>query len=375
MKPEMRKNNFKFVGFTLLFFVLIAALGSCKLGRFVVYNFADHKDYKKFPSRSIEKSPETFYFFEPDSLKPPKSVTMAGDSLSWREFLHHEKTLAFLIIKNDTLLAEDYFYDYDKASIIPSFSVAKSVISLLVGCAIEEGLIGGVDEPVTKYLPELADAGFDEVTIEHLLRMTSGLDFNESYVNPFGDAATYYYGRNLNKSVSKAKLEVTPGERFQYVSGNTQILTNILDQVLGEKTVSAYLEEKVWLPLGMEFDAGWSLDKKGGLEKGFCCLNARARDFAKIGRLYLNGGNWNGTQIVSRDWVERSTRIDTTEGSVWYYQYQWWQASDRGDFYAEGILGQFVYVNPQKNFIAVRLGKKYGDVNWARLMVKLAEEY
>jgi CubicO group peptidase (beta-lactamase class C family) len=253
--------------------------------------------------------------------------------------------------------------------------MAKSVVSILIGCAIEDGFIKSVDEPVTAYIPELKDEGFDKVTIENLLQMTSGLDFNESYVNPFGDAATYYYGRNLPKAIKKAKLEVPPGERFNYVSGDTQILTYALDKALGDKSVSAYLEEKIWKPLGMEYGASWSLDRKDGLEKGFCCLNARARDFAKIGRLYLHKGNWNGKQIVPEDWVEKSTRRDSSNGSAAYYQYQWWIPSEEGDFYAQGILGQFVYINPSKNIIAVRLGKKYGDVNWPGLMALLAREY
>ena len=355
--------------------LLILFLSSCKVGRFVIYNFADIKDHKKFPAREIEKPEESFTFAKLDTLKPPRQITIKGDSLEWREFLKDQKTVAFLIIRNDTIIAEDYLYDYDEASIVPSFSMAKSFVSALIGCAIEDGYIKSVDEPVTKYIPELKDEGFDEVTIEHLLQMTSGLDFNESYVNPFGDAATYYYGRNLPKAIKRSKLEVPPGERFQYVSGDTQFLTYILDQALGEKSVSTYLEEKIWKPLGMEYDASWSLDRKNGLEKGFCCLNARARDYAKFGRLYLNKGNWNGKQIVPEEWVAQSTRVDTSNGSAKYYQYQWWLPSEKGDFNAEGILGQYIYVNPAKNFIAVRLGKKYGDLNWANFMALLAEKY
>jgi CubicO group peptidase (beta-lactamase class C family) len=126
----------------------------------------------------------------------------------------------------------------------------------------------------------------------------------------------------------------------------------------------------------MEYDASWSLDRKeNGLEKTFCCLNARARDFAKIGRLYLNKGNWNGQQIVSESWVNQSTKVDTTNGSAWYYQYQWWLPTKNGDFIAEGILGQFVYVNPDPNMIIVRLGKDTGNTDWSNFFVKLAAAY
>ena len=218
--------------------------------------------------------------------------------------------------------------------------------------------------------------GFDKVTILHLLQMTSGLKFNEGYFNPFGEVATFYYGTNLRRAISKLKLKEEPGTHFDYVSGNPEILGLILERALKDKTISEYFQEKLWAPLGMEYDASWSIDrKKNGLEKTFCCVNARARDFAKIGRLYLNKGSYNGKQIVSENWVNESTKVDSREGSAWYYQYQWWLPTTSGDFMAEGILGQFVYVNPSKNLIIVRLGKKYGDVSWSKVFVGLAELY
>jgi CubicO group peptidase (beta-lactamase class C family) len=126
----------------------------------------------------------------------------------------------------------------------------------------------------------------------------------------------------------------------------------------------------------MEYDASWSIDsKKHGMEKTYCCLNACARDFAKIGRLYMNKGNWNGTQIVSEEWVEKSLAIDTADGSPEYYQYMWWLPSNRGDFMAAGKRGQYVYVNPSKNIIIVRLGKKTGDMEWQDLFMRLASDY
>jgi CubicO group peptidase (beta-lactamase class C family) len=126
----------------------------------------------------------------------------------------------------------------------------------------------------------------------------------------------------------------------------------------------------------MEYDASWSLDKKdNGLEKTFCCINARARDFSKIGRLYLNKGNWNGKQIVSESWVTESTTADTTKGDPKFYKFQWWLRNDKGDFAAQGILGQYVYVSPRNNLIIVRLGKNYGSVNWVNMLGSMAEMY
>lgn len=355
--------------------VLSVILSSCKLGRFVFYNFADIKDYKKFPSRPLVSNETKFQFHRTDNGKHPKSlIVSATDTIPFDQVLADHKTVAFLIIKNDTIQYEKYFRGYDQESIIPSFSMAKSVTSILIGCAIEDGLIPSVEEPITNYIPELKKNGFEQVTIKHLLQMTSALKFNEGYFNPFGEAASFYYGRNLKREISKLKLKGKPGEKFEYNSGNTQLLGLVLERALKTKTVTQYFQEKLWTPLEMEYDGSWSIDKKkNGMEKTFCCINARARDFAKIGRLYLNKGNWNGKQIVSEKWVEESTKIDTTAGSADFYQYQWWLPSPHGDFMAEGILGQYIYVNPSKNVIIVRMGKNYGKLGWSDLFRLIAE--
>lgn len=360
------------IKFGLLWILGATLLASCQLGRFVFYNFADIKDHKKFQSRPLTADNSPFSFQTTNAGKFPKEL----NDIPFDKYLEDNKTVAFLIIKNDTIQYEKYFKGYEQESIVPSFSMAKSVTSILIGCAIDEGLIKSVDEPITNYIPELTENGFDKVTIKHLLQMTSGIKFNESYFNPFGDAASFYYGRNLRKKMGKMKLKSEPGKSFDYVSGNTQLLGLVLERALKGKTITAYLQEKLWTPLEMEYDASWSIDrKKNGLEKTFCCLNARARDFAKIGRLYKNKGNWNGKQIVSQKWVEESTKLDTTEGSASFYQYQWWLPTPNEDFMAEGILGQFVYVNPAKDLIIVRLGKTEGKANWWSVFTSLAKAY
>jgi CubicO group peptidase (beta-lactamase class C family) len=356
--------------------VIIASIVfiSCKLGRFVVYNFADIKDYKKFPSRPLTSNETKFKFHATSKGKYPDTLKLGTKSVAFDKVLEDNKTVAFLIIKNDTIQYEKYFKGYHQESIIPSFSMAKSVTSILIGCAIDDGLIKSIEEPIINYIPELKKNGFEKVTIKHLLQMTSALKFSGSYINPFGQAASFYYGRNLKREISKLKLKGTPGEKTEYVSGNTQLLGFVLERALKGKTVTHYFQEKLWTPLEMEYDASWSIDKKKeGTEKYFCCINARARDFAKIGRLYLNKGNWNGKQIVSKKWVEESTKVDSTEGSIDEYQYQWWLPSNDGDFMAEGILGQFIYVNPSKNIIIVRMGKNYGRINWSDLFILLAK--
>ncbi len=369
---EKNTNMRQQIRLGLLMVITTILLTSCQLGRFVFYNFADIKDHKKFQSRPLTAATSPFNFQITNKGKFPKEL----NNIPFDKYLEDNKTVAFLIIKNDTIQYEKYFKGYDKESIVPSFSMAKSVTSILIGCAIDEGLIKSVDEPITSYIPELKKNGLDKVTIKHLLQMTSGIKFNESYVNPFGDAASFYYGLNLRKEIGKMKLKTEPGKKFEYVSGNTQLLGLVLERSLKDKTITSYLQEKIWTPLEMEYDASWSIDrKKNGLEKTFCCLNARARDFAKIGRLYKNKGDWNGKQIVSQKWVEESTKLDTSEGSANFYQYQWWLPTPNEDFMAEGILGQFVYVNPKKDLIIVRLGKNEGKADWWTIFTSLAKAY
>jgi len=354
---------------------LISFLNTGQFARYIVYNNADIDDHKIFPSRELRKGMNTFSFFPPIKEKAPQS---SGDGESFDDFLRESNTVAFLVIKNDTLLLERYFDGYEESSVIPSFSMAKAVTSILVGIAIDDGLIKSVDEPIVNYIPELKAQKMDKVTIKHLLQMTSGISFNESYSNPFGDAATVYYGNDLRSFSLSMELENEPGKEFNYISGNTQLLGFVLERALKGKTLTRYLEEKLWIPLGMEYDASWSLDRNGeeGMEKTFCCINARARDFAKIGRLYLNKGVWGDSlQIVSSSWVEESTKIDTTEGSEEDYQYQWWITSKKGDYVAEGILGQFIYVSPSENMVIVRMGRNEGGEYWPGLFNALKGVY
>ncbi|MFD1768928.1 serine hydrolase domain-containing protein [Sphingobacterium suaedae] len=358
------------------FALSLVLLQSCKLGRFVYYNYANITDYRIFPSRQILAPERAFIFPTATRQKIPAKINLGHQEHDLERFLKDHHTVAFLVIQHDSIQYENYWDGYSEESIVASFSMAKSITSILIGIALDEGLIKSVDEPITNYIPELRPNGFENVRIRHLLQMTSGLDFNEGYANPFGHVATFYYGTNLRKAISKLQLKDAPGESFRYTSGQTQLLGLVLERALKNRTISAYLQEKVWQPLGMEFNASWSLDRtENGLEKTFCCINARARDFAKLGRLYLKNGNWNGKQIVSEKWVTESTKQDSSDGSAWFYQYQWWLPTKNGDFLADGLLGQYIYVHPEKHLIIVRLGKKTGEVNWEQLFPQIAALY
>ena len=360
--------------------LLVLLLSGCTAGRFVKWNFADRRDYKKFPTRPLPASPEPFRYAVTEIEVGPKTAKEKGKDVPFDTWLADHKTVAFLIIRHDTILYERYFKHYDEAQVHPSFSMAKSVVSMLIGTAIADGLIRDVQQPITDFIPELKANGFDAVTIEHVLQMTSGIDFKESYVNPFGTVAKFYYGRQLTKYTLDLKLKRPPGTQWEYVSGDTQLLGLLLERALrargDTRSLTQYLSDRIWTPLGMEHASSWSIDQKDdGIEKAFCCINAPARDFAKLGSLYLKKGQWRGQQLVPQDWVETSTKAVTTNGGVNFYRYQWWLPSSEGDFNAEGILGQFIYVDPARDLVIVRLGSAYGDLDWPNVFRTLGPLY
>ena len=348
--------------------LLLVTLSSCHVARFFYYNFADMHDYKKFPNQKIDKPATPFMFKEAIKQLDP-DIPQGFNKKNYRTFdqlLSKEKTLSFLIIRNDSVLYQNYFHRYDSASILPSFSVAKSFVSALVGIAISENYIKSVHQPITDFIPELKNnPGFEKITLEHLLNMRSGIKFNEGYSSPFADMAKYYYGLNLKKYILKLKVQSPPDLKYEYQSVNTLLLGIALERATG-KTLSAYLEEKIWKPLGMEFPASWSVDsRKNQTVKAFCCINARALDFARFGRLYLNKGNWNGVQVVPAAWVQHSTTIvnNSIDSRGYPYTYHW-RVTKKGCFFAYGILGQYIFVDPQKHIIIVRTGTGNADVDW-----------
>ena len=334
--------------------------------RIIRYNISGIDDYKIFPSRPLQASLTPFNFNESsDQSWVPQMFDEDNQAVPLDDLLSINDTVAFLFIKDDTIFYERYFQGYSESSPSLSFSMAKSFLSILIGCAIDDGYIQSVEQVVTDFVPELAANGFDIVTIEHLLQMTSGMAYIEND-NPFGIHPRFYYTADLESEILKLGMREQPEQEFIYKSGENALLGLILSRALGTKTITDYMQERIWGPLGMEYDGAWSIDHPGdGLEKTWCCVSATARDFAKIGRLYLQMGNWNGEQIVSPSWVEQSTRIDTSEGSDWTYQYQWWLVSEDSSAYmAIGHLGQYLYIDPEEQVIIVRLGTSTGTFVW-----------
>ena len=365
----------KFIPIITLIFLCIA-LSSCHLGRFFYFNFANIDDYKKFPQVPVNKGEAVFHFQSAVNNPLPQLIRSfaSKQSKSFEDFLQESNTVAFLIVRNDTMVYEYYDDKYDTTSLLTSFSVNKSVVSALVGIAIDEGVIKNEEEPIIKYIPEL-DSRLSGITIRHLLNMRSGIDYKESYKNPFVDMPKYYYGTHLLKYITKLEPKQEPDKEFEYISVNTLLLSLAVERSTG-MPLNEFLEKKLWIPMEMEFDATYNLDsRRNHTIKGFCCLNARARDYAKFGRLYLNKGNWNGMQLISPRWIEKTLVNNDNEGARKDYTYSYqWRRHPSGAFWAQGILGQFIYCNPAKNLIIVRMGKNYGNINWVKLFNNIDTE-
>jgi CubicO group peptidase (beta-lactamase class C family) len=368
--------------------VLLCSLSSCYVFRAYKVRKFRLDDHERLPSVVIHKAGDSSPFTDAASLPQYNDLKLFLDTS-----LKDSRTAAFLVVRNDSIIYEQYFNGFKRESLLPSFSVAKSFVSTMMGIAADEGKIKSMHEPITNYLPELLqrDQAFAKITIQHLMDMRSGIRFREGYYNLKDDAIKLGFRKNILKHALKISIEEEPGKQFEYRSINTQLLALIVERATGQK-VSAYLEEKIWQPLGAEYDATWNVDsKKREQEIAFAGLNATARDFAKLGQLYLQGGNWHGKQIVNNYIITNVANKDTME-MYSGYKNQWWSrytyryyddsleaasykqetaytSSIRnvrgryrvgyrsGAFSAQGIFNQVVYVNPINKVVIVRLGQ------------------
>ncbi|MEN0045422.1 MAG: serine hydrolase [Bacteroidota bacterium] len=406
----------------ITFIIIASSLTSCRIVKYAQFYLSENHQKPKFDEQIIHHDAENVFKFEEGAnyydslianleiLVPEYKQKKYPSKLSLTQYLDEAtKTTAFVVIRRDSILYERYFEGFDEFSQLPSFSVAKSFTSALVGIAVEEGFIEDINDPVTKYIEEVRGLAseWEQLTVEHLLNMRSGIDFNEdTYANPYATIADLYMKKNVVKVIQKMEFKHPPGTQDYYSSMDTQILGLVVQRATG-KSLATYMEEKIWKPIGMESDARWFVDSdKYGVAKAFCCLHPIARDYAKFGRLYLKEGNWNGRQIVSESWVKRSVEPDFSNDC---YQYQWYsggkgynyekdengewqvkmyadsltaiQAIERPDyqmvfpsiqkkgkwyirncgssFYAVGIFGQEILVFPEEEMIFVRLGERW----------------
>ena len=351
------------------------------IARALVWGDADVGDQFRFPSRPIPAGEDASPLSAGVEIDPRLPPAVLGGGAAFDDFLRANATRAFLVVHEDRVVYERYFGGSDRHMLHTSFSVAKSFVSTLVGIAIDEGLIGSVEDPVTDYLPELAerDPRFERITLRDLLAMSSGLRYWDTDLPwPWADDTFTYYGTDLRDiALERTEVEAPPGEEWLYNNYNPLLLGLVLERATG-MSVSEYMATTLWRPLGAERNATWNLDSEHSrFEKMESGLNATAADYARFGLLILHGGEWNGTRILSEDWVREATARDTTTHPADHYQHYWWIDAERpGRFYALGNLGQYVYVAPDTDTVIVRTGSDWGTDNesWLTILRDVADQ-
>lgn len=371
------KTNFRIC--TLLVLIVFSfSVTGCFLARGVFLGYPDSKDISRFRSNKIEAGDECFEFKIDESgvggrLKVNDRTSGSPYFVTLNELSNSRPVRSFLVIRDDTLLYSFYGKKITDESYHPSYSIAKSYTSALIGIAIKEGHINSVHDRVVDHIPELKMLeGSDKLEVEHLLNMTSGFKLKLS------TDAVIYYGNDILKALKQIEFSHTPGTYQEYININVQLLGLILHRSTGVKP-SEYLSQKIWQPINACSDAIWTSDKKGE-DKTFCCMGATALDYAKFGRLYLKKGNWNGTQVVPEQWVETSLSRDTTNGSSHGYNYLWHIGlKPYGDFMADGMYKQNIYVHPEKNIIIVVMCERDNKVSaervrWRNVFRQIADQ-
>lgn len=386
-----------FVLFLAAVTVTAAVYSPTYVYRYLTLMDADVGDHARFPARAVAAS-EPHRFVDVGDAGAEASVVAALEGTSavggdLDRFLADTKTQALIVIRDGEVLFERYVGEFERESIATSFSTAKSFLSALVGIAIDEGAIGGIDDPITEYLPELLerDARFGDITIRHLLNMSSGIHYVETGLPNGDDALTYYFDDLEELALERTTIDGPPGEAWLYNNYHPLLLGVILERTTG-MPVADYLEAKIWQPMGAEFDGSWSLDSEDGLEKLESGINGRPIDFAKLGQLYLDGGvGPDGSAVVPADWVELSrqptegvdrssyypTTFDRDFGSVSHHMF-WWHVEmpdGRSAFSAVGNHGQFIFVSPAERIVIVRNGETYGIglMGWLELFAEASE--
>ena len=338
-----------------------------------IENFGDTylKMDQYFDTKKIYNSDDIFLFPNRKPIKLPNEFVYDDKILNTIKYLDSSYTQGFLVLHNDSISHESYYLGQKKDTRHISWSVAKSFVSALMGITIEEGYIKSIEDNVEEYLPELSSSGYNGVKIRELLQMSSGIKFDETYSDSLSDINRYWRGFVLGDSQDKfaatLKNDITPGTFNHYVSINTHILGMIIVRTTG-KSLTEYLEEKIWKKIGMEHNGYWLVDGYG-MEMALGGLNATVRDYAKMGKLFLDSGRWKGKQIVPEEWVLESTSINAEHLEAKSnnsahpnigYSYQWWipgtskKYGDEEEFMAIGIYNQFIYVNRTTNTVIVK---------------------
>ena len=329
------------------------------LRNFAIWGKHSIHDYKTHPTRLVASGGAPQYW----PLDSNFNKVVIADS--FLQIMDSNDTHAFLVFQDGKLLYEKYWDGYTPKTLSGSFSAAKSMISLLIGIALDEGKIKSLEEPVGNYVPHFKEAGLEKVRIKDLLTMSSGTNYKESDKSYFSMNAYGYYGDDEEYMVNKMAFKEPAGVHWEYRSGDTQVLGLIVEKVFGQN-ISTLVSERFLKPMGAEEDALWLLDGDKKHEKAFCCFNGVARDYARFGELVLHNGNWKGKQIVSEKYVKEATMPasflkdpNENENPVDFYGYQYWMVNEQGHdiVFQNGLFGQYVYVIRDKNAVVVRLGE------------------
>lgn len=323
------------------------------------------KNFRKIlPTRVVSKGSNVYPLtYNPINLSELK-YTFEDQKFSIEDFIDTFKVAGLIVVRDGVVLYEDYNYGNNESTRWVSFSVTKSITSMLLGAAIEDGFIASVEEKVTTYLPQLKNSKYQNVSIKEVLQMSSGIDWNEDYTDPNSDVniAGAMNSLTLYNHLNKLDKAASPGTKFNYNTGETNLIGGIVRAAIGNN-LSSYLEQKIWKPFGMEYDAYWAIDSDFEQELGGCCLNATLRDYARIGIFAMNNGELrDGTKSLPVGWMKDST---TPSKHFPYYGYQWWLDGPGYESYAaDGVFGQYIWIDPStRTVIAMHGARDTADVN------------
>lgn len=332
--------------------LILFSLNSCYVAKAIKHRKYKLKDLNHFEYVTFASKNKPFEF--------AKGAIMLQDKQELDSMLTGSNTYSFMVIRNDSILYSFQNLGINDTSMLPSFSVAKSFVSTLIQIAFQEGRIKSLQEPITNYIPELAlqDIRFQNITIQHVLDMRSGIKSNENYANPFSDVLKLGFGKNVRKKMLRTKIASTPGKQFEYKSANTQLLAMILEKAVGEK-IYDYFYKKLYTPLGMKYSGTWMIDdKKNKDAKAFCCMNLAIEDYAKFGKMYLNKGSFNGLQILDSHLIIKNLNTDTFTKYAGYKN-QWWANSITAYYKDSSEMNRDIIKNNWKVKYILLPNKKY----------------
>jgi len=351
----MKKKTILILLFVAVSLLLIIFLSPAHYKKAIIHGHANIDDFKIFENRIVPNAISIPW--QHDSLYNVQTIDPAQLSV-----FDTFGTTAFVVIRDKKILHEEYWDGASDSTRSNSFSVAKSIVSILIGTLLDEGKIKSLDQPITDYLPDFKNTNGFTLRIRDLLTMSSGIDWDEGYSSLFSPTTKAYYGSQLEGQMLSLSVKSEPGKVFNYQSCDTQLLSLVIEKITG-KTLSEFASEKLWKPLGAEHPALWSIDQAQGIEKAYCCFNSTATDFARIGQLVLDSGQFNNRQIVSKAYLAQATTpakwLKAEDGDTLdYYGYQFWMLTykEQKVVYARGILGQYIFIIPSLNSVVVRLG-------------------